>query len=146
MKIFKYKNNLVTASTKKKAIHKIIAGTSQSTLNDINIRMNREYTYLYNHHDRVPGYEEAVNAFDSFAKKNKRFIGEFIKFRGDFISSDREAAAFMFALEDLDMLGNNDSLKIVAKWSKKDLDKLGMTEDELKRFSNTLKKKTFEVS
>lgn len=143
--IYLCRGQVVTASSKKNAVTKVLA-TSEEVLNDVNIRMNREYTYLYNHHDKVPGYDEAVHAFDAFAKKNKRFIGEFIRHRGDFISSDREAAAFMFALEDLDMLGNNDSLRIVANWSKKDLDKLGMSEREFKRFSDKLKRKTFKVS
>ena len=49
---------------------------------------NREYDFLYDNDDNVAGYEEAVDSFD-----------EFVNFRGDFVSSDREAAAFMFALD-----------------------------------------------
>jgi len=44
-------------------------------------------------------YNEAVTAFDEFLKTNNKFVGEFVKHRGDFVSSDREAAAFMFALD-----------------------------------------------
>ena len=63
-------------------------------------QFNKEYDFLYEN-DNVAGYEEAVNAFDEFikTKTNGNFVGEFAKYRCDFISSDREAAAFMFALE-----------------------------------------------
>lgn len=45
--------------------------------------------------------DDAVEAFDEFSQKHKEFVREFAKYRGDFISSDREAAAFMFALESM---------------------------------------------
>lgn len=61
----------------------------------------KEYDFLYDNNDRVAGYSEAVAAFDEFAAKHKEFISRFVGCRGDFISSDREAAAFMFALETL---------------------------------------------
>lgn len=59
----------------------------------------KEYNFLYENNDRVAGYEEAVRAFDEFAPKHKKFVSEFNRYRGDFISSDREAVAFMFAME-----------------------------------------------
>ena len=40
-----------------------------------------------------------ADAFDDFAKSHGNFIEEFVQYRGDFISSDREAASFMFAME-----------------------------------------------
>lgn len=61
----------------------------------------KEYAFLWDNYDNVAGYREAVNAFDEFAPRHKDFVGEFVKYRQDFISSDREAAAFMFALEAL---------------------------------------------
>jgi len=63
----------------------------------------KEYDFLYEHCDRVAGYDEAVEAFDEFlaTDNGNSFICEFINYRGDYISSDREAAAFMFALETL---------------------------------------------
>lgn len=60
---------------------------------------NKEYEFLYENNNKVAGYEEAVKAFDEFTKNHKKFIGEFVKYRGDFIFSDREAAAFMFTME-----------------------------------------------
>lgn len=63
-------------------------------------QFHKEYEFLYDHNDNVAGYEEAVNAFDEMIMEDnfKDFVGEFSKFRQDIISSDREAAAFMFAL------------------------------------------------
>lgn len=62
---------------------------------------NDEYDLLYDNDDNVAGYRDAVEAFDEFLKGHREFVSEFVKFRGDFISSDREAAAFMFALHDI---------------------------------------------
>lgn len=61
----------------------------------------KEYSFLYQHGNNVAGYREAVDAFDEFVKTHGDFVGEFARFRGDLITSDREAAAFMFALETL---------------------------------------------
>lgn len=60
-----------------------------------------EYILLYSANDRVAGYSEAVKAFDELlaTTEGKKLIQEFVAYRGDFISSDREAAAFMFALK-----------------------------------------------
>lgn len=68
-------------------------------------KFGQEYSFLYENHDRVAGFREAVDAFDEYLANDiggfKKFVGEFVSFRGDFISSDREAAAFMFALESI---------------------------------------------
>lgn len=70
-----------------------------------NAQFNKEYNFLYDHDDNVAGYEEAVNAFDEFisSPENQKFVGEFVRYRGDYVSSDREAASFMFALESFEM-------------------------------------------
>lgn len=65
-------------------------------------KFDQEYEFLYQNGDNVAGYEEAVAAFDQFAASHGDFVGEFARYRGDCITSDREAAAFMFALESLD--------------------------------------------
>jgi len=61
---------------------------------------NNEYDFLYSNSDRVAGYDEAVKAFDEFlaTAEGKELVQKFVTYRGDFISSDREAASFMFAL------------------------------------------------
>lgn len=64
-------------------------------------RFSNEYEFLYEHDDRVAGYGEAVEAFDDFIKKHREFVMEFVQYRGDLVSSDREAAAFMFALDSM---------------------------------------------
>ena len=60
---------------------------------------SQEYNFLYDNEDNVAGYDEAVKAFDEFASAHDDVVSEVVSKRGDFISSDREAAAFMFALE-----------------------------------------------
>lgn len=62
-------------------------------------QFNKEYDFLYDNYDNVAGYKEAVAEGDEFIKKHPKFVREFVEYRGDFISSDREVAAFMFALE-----------------------------------------------
>lgn len=64
-------------------------------------QFEKEYDFLYDNNDNVAGAREAADAFDEFLKVHKDFVGEFVRFRGDFISSDREAAAFMFALDSM---------------------------------------------
>lgn len=64
-------------------------------------KFNQEYDFLYDNRDQVAGYREAVAWFDEFCKKHKVIVSEFCKFRGDYITSDREAAAFAFAWESL---------------------------------------------
>ena len=63
-------------------------------------QFDKEYDFLYQNKN-VAGYEEAVTAFDDLLKNQGDFIREFARYRNDVISSDREAAAFMFALETL---------------------------------------------
>lgn len=61
-----------------------------------------EYAFLYDAEGYVAGENEAAEAFDDFLEHHADFVTEFCKYRGDYITSDREAAAFMFALESLD--------------------------------------------
>lgn len=71
------------------------------SIEDFYEKFKKEYSFLYNSPAYVAGYNEAVDAFDEFIKdgNNASFVREFVNYRGDFISSDREAAAFMFALD-----------------------------------------------
>ena len=62
---------------------------------------NYDFIYDANKHNReVAEQREATEAFDDFVKQHGDFVREFVNYRGDFISSDREAAAFMFTLND----------------------------------------------
>ena len=67
-------------------------------------QFNKEYDFLYEH-DNVAGEDEAVAWFDKNQSKPevKPFVTALINERGDFISSDREAAAFAFACEVLNI-------------------------------------------
>ena len=70
-------------------------------------QFRKEYNFLYDNYDRVAGYSEAVEEFDArmaSSENFRNFVGEFSSYRGDFISSDREAAAFMFAMESMGLL------------------------------------------
>lgn len=64
-------------------------------------KFNDEYKFLYDSNGTVCGEKEAVKAFDDFVKQHGDFVREFVAFKDDFISSDREAAAFMFALDSM---------------------------------------------
>ena len=68
-------------------------------------KFNQEYEFLYDNDDNVCGYDEAVDAFDEDMKnpRFKKLVQDFVQYRKDFISSDREAAAFEFACESLDL-------------------------------------------
>ena len=67
-------------------------------------KFNEIYSELYEARDNVAGFKEAVSFFDKFTKQQPEFVGEFVKFRGDFISSDREAASFAYALEEYNLI------------------------------------------
>lgn len=58
-----------------------------------------EYEAIYETQGYICGFDDAVDAFDEFLASHQEFVAEFAAYRGDFISSDREAAAFMFALD-----------------------------------------------
>lgn len=63
-----------------------------------------EYKFLYDSYDNVAGYREAVKEFDYRLNHDKQFrkmVSDFAAWRQDFISSDREAAAFMFTWADM---------------------------------------------
>lgn len=64
-------------------------------------QFDKEYKFLYDNDDMVAGYNEALEEGDKFIAEHGDFVGEFVKYRGDFISSDREVVAFMFALNEM---------------------------------------------
>lgn len=77
-------------------------------------KFNKEYDFLYKNRDRVAGYDEARDYFDEWVKKpeSKEFMKKFFEIRGDIVSSDREAAAFAFALESFGLLESAYSPKL----------------------------------
>lgn len=68
------------------------------SMEELGRRFARAYDELYRTRDGLPGYREAVAAFDAFAAGNGDLLAKFARHRGDFVSSDREAAAFMLAV------------------------------------------------
>ena len=63
-------------------------------------KFNKEYNFLYDNNDNVAGYNEVVDFGDALIKKHKDFVAEFCRYRGDILSSDREVAAFAYAMEE----------------------------------------------
>lgn len=64
-------------------------------------RFNEIYEYLYEENDKVEGFDIAVSTFDNFQKTHTELVREFDSYRGDLISSDREAATFIYALNEM---------------------------------------------
>lgn len=62
-----------------------------------------EYGFCKDNGDNVAGFAEAVKAFGAFCENeaNAALVREFCEHMGDYITSDREAAAFMVALESM---------------------------------------------
>lgn len=73
-------------------------------------RMSEKYDEIYEHEAETgadyPGARLAAWAFDKWTKdeENREIMKAVIEERGDFISSDREAAAFMLTLEGINAL------------------------------------------
>lgn len=70
-------------------------------------QFNKNYSFLYENHDRVAGYDEARDFFDDAMQKSpafKAFVIRMVRARGDIFSSDREAAAFAFTCSDFGLI------------------------------------------
>lgn len=63
-------------------------------------KFNKNYGFLYDYGDNVAGYYEALDYGEKIIHEKPDFVGEFARFRGDFLSSDREVAAFGFTMSD----------------------------------------------
>ena len=57
-----------------------------------------KYQFLYDNYDNVTGYDEALDAGEEFIRNHPNFAKEFVQYRYDALTSDREVAAFAFAL------------------------------------------------
>ena len=64
-------------------------------------KFDEKYELLYVSDTVLPNYYDLVQVGDEFIKNNSDVVAEFVKLRGDFISSDREIVAFVMALNDL---------------------------------------------
>ena len=64
-------------------------------------RFNQEYDNLYNCNDYVAGFGEALEFREHIIETQPEFVSEFIRYRQDVLSSDREIAAFGFVLSDM---------------------------------------------
>lgn len=100
-------NNVPELENRSAKLEKPAAKESNSCIHNISMekfceQFQKEYNFLYDCRGYVAGYEEAVSAFDRFQIDHADFVREFAQYRGDVVSSDREAAAFMFALDVLD--------------------------------------------
>lgn len=73
-------------------------------------RYNHEYQFLYDNHDCAAGYEEALAEAELFLAAHDDFVREFARYRGDYLTSDRELVAFILTLNDMlsEMEGESD--------------------------------------
>ena len=90
--------------TKKAAAKKKPAGPNMKELKNAFVK---NYSRLYQTDDDHESGEfyDAVDKFDEMSANNAQFtatVQKFNKYMGDLISSDREAAAFVMALDDLE--------------------------------------------
>ena len=69
-------------------------------------QFNKTYKELDDKRDNLPDFRDTVNWFDANCSKEpvKTILSDFIKLRLDFISSDREAAAFTYAIHELNLI------------------------------------------
>ena len=100
-------NNVPELENRPADMEDSVAKESKSHIHNISMekfceQFQKEYNFLYDCRGYVSGYDEAVSAFDRFQTDHADFVREFAQYRGDVVSSDREAAAFMFALDVLD--------------------------------------------
>lgn len=75
--------------------------TTSTGLQALESCYERHYERIYDAHDNVPCYRLAVELFDDLSAEGVKLLERFNAYRGDCISSDREAAAFVFALLDM---------------------------------------------
>lgn len=100
-------NNVPELENRPANLEKPAAKESNSRIHNISMekfceQFQKEYNFLYDCRGYVAGYDEAVSEFDRFQADHADFVRAFAQYRGDVFSSDREAAAFMFALNVLD--------------------------------------------
>ena len=93
---------------------KIVVGSTSGGIavdfKPLSDKVSEVYNYLYNNNDTITVGNNRYSVsslsydFDGYMQVNdefKRLVREFTKWNGDYLSSDREAAAFIFALDAL---------------------------------------------
>lgn len=95
-------------------IDDIVKGYALSSLDDYEVeqmtdrlcaQFNKEYRFLYENGDeRVAGYDEALADGDRLIREENVWVRRLARRRCDIITSDRETAAFAFAMADLDLI------------------------------------------
>jgi diguanylate cyclase (GGDEF)-like protein len=88
----------------------------ESTLKDLNKHYADRYNELYDNRNSTAGYSEAVSLGDELIKTHKEWVQQLNEYNHDFISSDREAASFAYALADIGLI--EDFTKDLAKEDK----------------------------
>jgi len=71
---------------------------------DLPERFAAQYNRLYDAMNNVEGYATALEIGDKYINDNAELVSQFVKVRGDYLSSDREIAAFAFALVDVGLI------------------------------------------
>lgn len=74
------------------------------SMDELSNQYEKEYTALYESSDEknVDGYSNALEKGMTFFNEHGDFVGNFARYIGDCVASDREVVAFMFALKALD--------------------------------------------
>lgn len=68
-------------------------------IKEISKHFGEEYDNLYTGKTVVKNYNNLIAEGDKFITEHPEFVGEFNEYRHDFLSSDREVAAFMLTIK-----------------------------------------------
>jgi hypothetical protein len=87
-------------------------------------RYGEEYNNLYEGKRVVKNYPKLLEKGDEFIRTHPDFVGQVVKIRNDFISSDREVVALMLAVKALNIEKELDFQQQAVSASKKTHKKL----------------------
>lgn len=82
-------------------------------------RFGEEYNNLYEGKTVIKNYRELIEAGDDFIRNYPDFVEDVVRYRHDYISSDREVVAFMLAVKALNIENELNSPQQTASASKK---------------------------
>ena len=100
MNISTFDDFVVNESSKDEVLKQTINANIQS----FQQHFEEEYGFLYDNDDDVPGYDKALDEYDAMIKNKNfiKFVDEFKQYARYDLSTDREVAAFMFALDNIE--------------------------------------------